>query len=70
MGNVFSEGGELNRPRDSQAAIEKALGSPVKSPSFSDFPADEGSLKMAEKEPENPENPDRVRLTKRKPRRR
>jgi hypothetical protein len=61
------EVGELNRPQGSPAAAEKVLDSPAKSESFKDFSEHAGGPKRAEKDPNHPEKPDRVRSTKRKP---
>jgi hypothetical protein len=57
----------LNRPRDSQPDIEKVLDSTAKSKSSCHFLEGEKGPKMAEKDPDNPEKPDRVRSAKKKP---
>jgi hypothetical protein len=58
------EAGELNRPRNSDSLAGKVLDSPAKSGAFGDLPEDFGRPKTAQKDPNTPEKPDRVRSGK------
>ncbi len=58
----------MNRPRDWGVATDKVLDSPAKSRRSGDFSEDKGGPKKAEKDPANPEKPDRARSAKKKPR--
>jgi hypothetical protein len=59
--------GELNRPRNSDSLTGKVLDPPAKSGASGDLPEHFGRPKMAQKDPNNPEKPDRVRSAKKKP---
>jgi hypothetical protein len=61
---VIEAGGGLNRPRDSQSTTAKVADSLAKSKSCGDFIEDKTGPKTSAKDPDNPENPDRVRSTK------
>ena len=61
------EAGELNRRPDAESTIGKVLVSPVKLGTSGDFPEDQDGPKMSQKDPNNPEKPDRVRSTRKRP---
>jgi hypothetical protein len=62
------EAGRLSAPRDSNPTTENVLDSPAKPTSFAALLQDKAGPKKAEKDPNNPEKPDRVRSINRKPR--
>lgn len=57
----------MNRPRNSDSLTGKVLDSRAKSGAFGDSPKLGGGPKRAQKDPNNPEKPDRVRSAKKKP---
>ena len=57
----------MNRPRNSDSLTGKVLDSLAKSGTFGDLPEHFGRPKTAQKDPNNPEKPDRVRSAKKRP---